>query len=112
VQAGAETTLILSSKKIALFSSDLRKKEPDQLFRLFFQGYDLIIGEGFKNSPCPKIEVLDPTQDTEPLCDEKDNLIALVSNKSIDSFIPVFSFGEIELLANLIEKQIAISRKE
>jgi molybdopterin-guanine dinucleotide biosynthesis protein B len=104
--------LILSPKKIALFSSDLREKEPDQLFGLFFQGYDLIIGGGFKNSPYPRVEILDSAKDKDPLCGRNDNLIALVSNKSIDSFVPVFSFDEIELLANLIEKQIAISRKE
>lgn len=105
-QAGAGTTLVLSPKRIALFSSDLRKKEPDELFKLFFQDYDLIIGEGFKNSPYPKIEVLDSSQDIKPLCGEKDNLIALVCDKKMDLKVPVFSFDKIEQLVDFLEKQI------
>jgi len=111
-QAGAETTLLLSPKNLALFSSDLRKKEPKELFKLFFQGYDLIIGEGFKSSPYPKVEVLDSSKDTEPLCGEKDNLIALICNKSVDSFVPVFSLDRIEALADFLEKEFRTARKE
>jgi len=111
-QAGAETTLILSPKSIALFSSDLRKKEPNELFKLFFPDYDLIIGEGFTNSPYPKVEVLDSSIDREPLCGANNNLIALVCNKNIDSFVPIFSLDQIESLADFLEKEIKIPRKE
>ncbi len=111
-QAGADTTLILSPKSIALFSSYLREMEPDRLFNLFFQGYDLIIGEGFKNSPYPKVEVLDASQDSEPLCDKDENLVAVVCDKNINSFVPVFSSSQIEPLADFLEKEIALPRKE
>ena len=111
-QAGAETTLILSPKGIALFSSDLRKKEPDELFQIFFKGYDLIIGEGFKNSPYPKVEVLDSSRDAEPLCGENENLIALICDKTIDSYAPVFSLDQIKPLVDFLEKEIGVARKE
>jgi molybdopterin-guanine dinucleotide biosynthesis protein B len=105
-QAGAETTLVMSPNNIALFSSDLRKKEPDELFKLFFQDYDLIIGEGFKNSSYPKIEILDSSQDTEPLCSAKDNLIALVSSKKMEYSVPVFSLEQIKPLVDFLEKKL------
>lgn len=111
-QAGAETTLVLSPKNIALFSSDLRKKEPNELFKFFFEHYDIVIGEGFKSSPYPKVEVLDSAKDTEPLCGENDNLIALVCNKSIHSFVPVFSLDQTESLADFLQKEIKIPGKE
>jgi molybdopterin-guanine dinucleotide biosynthesis protein B len=111
-QAGAETTLILSPQSIVLFSSDLRKKEPNELFKLFFQGYDLIIGEGFKNSPYPKVEVLDSSQDVEPLCGKNENLIALICDKTIDSFAPVFSLDQIKPLVDFLEKEIGVTRRE
>lgn len=111
-QAGAETTLILSPKSVALFSSDLRQKGPEELFKLFFKGYDLIIGEGFKSSPHPKVEVLDSTKDTEPLCGENDNLVALVCDKKIDSFVPVFSPDRIQALADFLEKEFKTTKKE
>jgi molybdopterin-guanine dinucleotide biosynthesis protein B len=111
-QAGAETTLILSPESLALFSSDLRKKAPNELFQLFFKGYDLIIGEGFKNSPYPKVEVLDSSKDAEPLCGKNDNLIALVCDKTIDSYAPVFSLDQIEPLVDFLEKEIKVTRRE
>ncbi|MGB2698400.1 MAG: molybdopterin-guanine dinucleotide biosynthesis protein B [Candidatus Zixiibacteriota bacterium] len=111
-QAGAETTLILSPKGIALFSSDLRKKSPDELFQLFFKGYDLIIGEGFKNSPYPKVEVLDSSKDVEPLCSENENLIALICDKTIDFYAPVFSLDQIKPLVDFLEKEIGVTRRE
>ena len=111
-QAGAETTLILSPKSIALFSSDLRERSPSELFQLFFKDYDLIIGEGFKNSPYPKVEVLDSSKDMEPLCCENDNLIALVCDKTIDSFVPVFSPDQIKSLVDFLEKEIGVTGRE
>ena len=111
-QAGAETTLILSPKSIALFSSDLRQRGLEELFGLLFQGYDLIIGEGFKNSPYPKVEVLDPAKDTEPLCSHGDNLIAVVCDKNINSFVPVFSSDQIEPLADFLEREMTTSKRE
>ena len=104
-QAGAGTTLVLSPNKIALFSSDLRQKKPDELFQLFLKEYDIIIGEGFKNSPYPKLEILDSTQDKEPLCTKENNLIALVCDKKIDSSVPVFSLNQIEQLVDFLEEQ-------
>ena len=105
-KAGAETTLILSPQRIALFSSDLKRKDPEGLFEFFFSEYDLIIGEGFRSSPYPKVEVLDSTQDTEPLCTREGNLVALVCDKNIDSPVPLFSTNEVELLADYLEKQV------
>jgi len=98
--------MVLSPNNIALFSSDLRKKEPQELFKLFFQECDLIIGEGFKNSPYPKIEILDSSQDTEPLCSAKDNLIALVCSKNTDLPVPVFSLEQIKPLVDFLEKKL------
>jgi molybdopterin-guanine dinucleotide biosynthesis protein B len=105
-QAGAGTTLVMSPNNIALFSSDLRKKEPDELFKLFFQEYDLIIGEGFKSSNYPKIEILDSSLDKEPLCGEKDNLMAVVCAKKIDLPVPVFSLEQIKPLVDFLEKKL------
>jgi len=109
-QAGAETTLVLSPLRIALFSSELRKKDPEELFKLFFDNCDLIMGEGFKNSPFPKIEVLDTSQDTHPVCSKEDNLMALVADKKIESFCPVFTFAQIQPLVDFLEKKIKESR--
>ena len=106
-QAGAESTLILSPQKTAFFSDHLPGKNPEELFRFLFQGYDLIIGEGFKDSPYPKIEVMDCSRDSVPLCTPQDNLIALVCDGRINVSVPAFSMHQIRELADHVEKNLS-----
>ncbi len=105
-QAGAESTLILSPNKIAFFSDHLPTKNTEKLFRFLFEGYDLIIGEGFKDSSYPKIEVMDYSRDQATLCTPQDNLKAIVCDGRIDVSVPVFSTHQITELADHIEKNI------
>ena len=106
-QAGAESTLILSPHKIAFFSEHPPTKNIERLLGFLFQGYDFIIGEGFKDSPYPKIEVLDCSRDQIPLCTPQDNLIALVCDGEINTSVPVFPWHRIRELADYIEKNIS-----
>ena len=105
-QAGAESTLILSPHKIAFFSDHLPTENTEKLFRFLFEGYDLIIGEGFKDSPYPKIEIMDCSRDQVPLCTPQDNLIAIVCDGKVDVSVPVFSMHQIRELADHIEKNL------
>jgi molybdopterin-guanine dinucleotide biosynthesis protein B len=102
-QAGAESTLILSPTKIALFSKTLRSKNFEQLLDFVFADYDLVIGEGFKNSSFPKIEVFDSTKHKGWLCSPEDNLIAVVGDTNASLGIPYFSFNQTDSLIEFIE---------
>ncbi len=105
-QAGAESTLILSPHKIAFFSDHLPTENTEKLFRFLFGGYDLIIGEGFKDSPYPKIEIMDCSRDQAPLCTPQDNLIAIVCDGKVDASVSVFPMHQIKELADHIEKNL------
>lgn len=102
-QAGAESTLILSPTKIALFSHTLRDKNLDQLLNFVFAEYDLVIGEGFKNSSFPKLEVFDSKKHSGLLCSPENNLIGVVGD--IDPFlgVPYFSPDQIDSLVEFIK---------
>jgi molybdopterin-guanine dinucleotide biosynthesis protein B len=106
-QAGAESTLILSPHKIAFFSDHQPGESTEELFRFLFRGYDLVIGEGFKDSPYPKIEVMDWSRDKMPLCGQQDNLIAIVCGGRVDVSVPVFPVDQITELADHIEKNLS-----
>jgi len=106
-RAGAESTLILSPNKIAFFSNHLPTENKEKLFRFLFEGYDLIIGEGFKESPYPKIEVMDSSRDQAPLCAPQGNLIAIVCDGEINASVPVFSSDQITRLADHLEKNLS-----
>jgi molybdopterin-guanine dinucleotide biosynthesis protein B len=102
-QAGAESTLILSPTKIALFSQTLRNKNLEQLLDFVFSDYDLVIGEGFKNSSFPKIEVFDSRKHSGLLCSLKDNLIATVGDTHPSFEVPYFRPNQIESLIEFIK---------
>ncbi|KPJ49524.1 MAG: hypothetical protein AMJ41_02795 [candidate division Zixibacteria bacterium DG_27] len=104
-QAGAETTMVLSPNRAAVFSSSLRHRQLEEVLDFLFQGYDLVLGEGFRSSPYPKIEVHNPEGNSSPLCSPEDNLIALVSAKKVDIGLPCFSPETIDPLVEFIEER-------
>jgi molybdopterin-guanine dinucleotide biosynthesis protein B len=105
-QAGAEGTLILSPHKTAFFSRHPPGENTQKLLEFLFDGYDLILGEGFKNSPYPKIEVMDGTRDQVPLCGPQDRLMAIVCEERVSASVPVFSMKQIGELADYVEKNL------
>ena len=104
-QAGAESTLILSPTQIALFSRTMRAKNLDQLLDFIFADCDLVIGEGFKNSPFPKIEVFDTRKHSGLLCLPEDNLIAVFGDIDPLGKVPYFSPDQIDSLVEFVENQ-------
>lgn len=104
-QAGAGTTLLISPNTIACFSRDLRKRKLDELCDYLFRDCNLVIGEGFKGSPYPKIEVLGEDAESVPTCSEQDNLIAIVGNKKTGLPVPHFSIDQVEEIIGFIRKK-------
>jgi molybdopterin-guanine dinucleotide biosynthesis protein B len=105
-QAGAESTLILSPHKIAFFSNRGQGRSAEKLLEFLFEGCDLIIGEGFKDSPYPKIEIMDGSRDQVPVCGPEDNLRAIVCDRKVDVSVPVFSMHHIRELADHVERHL------
>ncbi len=104
-QAGAETTLILSPHKAALFSESMRNRDLSQLFNFLFEGCDLIIGEGFRESPFPKIEVLGSNLAHSPTCDLQDNLVAVVGERKTEVPVPHFKMDQVEDILQFVEEK-------
>jgi molybdopterin-guanine dinucleotide biosynthesis protein MobB len=102
-QAGAESTLILSPSKIALFSRTLRTKKFEELLDFVFADCDLVIGEGFKNSAYPKIEVFDSGKHSGLLCSPEDGLIAVVGDVAPSFEVPYFPLNRINPLVEFVE---------
>lgn len=55
--AGAEQTLLVSDDTCALFWDSDPDEPIDKLIERLFAGYDLVLVEGYKHGPFPKIEV-------------------------------------------------------
>lgn len=66
---------------------------------------DLILTEGFKSGPMPKIEVSRAAQNLPLLCGPEDHLVALVSDRGVAGGVPRFAPDEVGPLADFIERE-------
>jgi molybdopterin-guanine dinucleotide biosynthesis protein B len=104
-QAGASTVVLSSGKKIAMIKDLSRERTLDEIRLRYISGADLILTEGYKRSPFPKVEVSLFNPEQELLCGEEDQLIAVVSPRSFSVDVPVFGEEEIDGLADLLVKR-------
>ncbi len=102
-RAGAVATIVSSPSKIGLVMDSDHDHGPEALARLI-DFADLILTEGYKNEPHPKIEVFRPhaTGDDKPLCQHDPALLAIISDEAIESSVPIFGTGDIEGVAAFI----------
>ncbi|HWY80618.1 MAG TPA: molybdopterin-guanine dinucleotide biosynthesis protein B [Roseiarcus sp.] len=78
--AGAEDVLVASANRVALMRELRGAPEPSlaELLRLL-KNVDLVLVEGFKRDPLPKIEVFRAANGKPPLYPEDANIVALIS---------------------------------
>lgn len=100
--AGSETVVIVSPGKISIVKDE--DFEGLEHLEKYFDSMDLVITEGFKQEKMPKIEVCRAARNKEPLCQDDNTLIALVTDIETNFNVPTFGLEEIEALAELIEK--------
>jgi len=82
-EAGAEQTLLVSEESCALFWNSDPDEPIDELIERLFVDYDIVLVEGYKHGPFPKIEVyrrLDTRAD--PLAGEVD-VVAVVTKEKV-----------------------------
>ena len=79
--AGAEEVLVASANRVALMRELRGAPEPSlaELLRLL-KNVDLVLVEGFKRDPLPKIEVFREANGKPPLYPEDRNIVALISD--------------------------------
>ena len=103
-QAGARQMLVASARREALIIDKAETSEPDleQLIaRLDQDILDLILVEGFKNVPFPKIEVFRATVGKPAIYPDDDSVIAIATDGvlPIHSDLPVLDINSPESVA-------------
>jgi len=109
-QAGAEAIAIASPHKVALVKS--LEKEPSIQVMLDMIGpeYDIILTEGYKRGPFPKVEIYRKGI-SDRLVSREDDLIAIVTDNSFSIDKPHFDLEDASGVADLIEKRFLLARK-
>jgi len=101
-QAGADAVLISSPQKIAMVKDIDVELELDKLANEFAD-FDLVLTEGYKRFPLPKIEVYREKASEGPLCTAGE-LILLATDKRLDIKAEQFDIEDIISVADYLEK--------
>jgi len=111
-QAGASETAIVSSNRWAIMHELRGEEEPplaDILARL--SPSDLVLVEGFKKEPHPKIECRRlGARDQAPLADQVPGIVALASDHPIETKLPRYDLDDIEAIADFIAAQLHLPK--
>jgi molybdopterin-guanine dinucleotide biosynthesis protein B len=102
--SGAGAVMLASPQGMALMRPCPNDEDPDRLIE-YLQDMDLVIIEGYKRKPYPKIEVHRADRGG-PFLSGLENLIARVSDDRTDTGLPVFAPDDIGGLADFIEDRL------
>lgn len=109
-KAGSEFSAINSLDHLAIYRRIDSFFDPRELSDFVLWDYDIILTEGFKGSPYPKIEVHNAKHGADLLTDP-DQLLAVVADEPLDNNIPRFTRDNVAAIADLIEQTIRESNE-
>ncbi|MDB4894108.1 MAG: molybdopterin-guanine dinucleotide biosynthesis protein [Firmicutes bacterium] len=108
-QAGARSVAIIGPGQVAVI-----RDTPDEEFSVdsaieLLGPVDLVIAEGFKRSPLPKIEVFSSVRNEGRLvCGDDPRLLAVAGDLPVDTKVPVFNWNDIVMIADFVEEQLLL----
>jgi molybdopterin-guanine dinucleotide biosynthesis protein B len=104
-QAGSVLSAINSLDHLAIYRRIDHFFDPREISSNILWDYDIILTEGFKGSPFPKIEVHRAEQGSELLTDSQ-LLLAVVTDKPLTVNVPQYTHDDVSGIADLIENKI------
>jgi molybdopterin-guanine dinucleotide biosynthesis protein B len=104
-RAGAAVTVIASPGRVALIEDTQEDLDIAAIRDRYIRGVDLILVEGYKGNPHPKIEVVRTEIRSERLCGPGDNLIALAGDRPVGAGVPWFDWNDAAGLADFIRER-------
>ena len=94
-EAGAQEVLMLSNDRWVLMHELRGRPEPDLAQQLAILSHcDLVLIEGFKAAPVPKIEVHRPDHGKPPLYPDNPHVVAIASNVPLEAPLPVLALDD------------------
>lgn len=107
-KAGANQMLIASDKRCALITEYEEQAEPDLgklINKLDLENIDLIMVEGFRHLPFPKIELHRPSTRKKLIFPEDKSVIAVASDENLETgHLPLLNLNAPEEIAGFINR--------
>ena len=102
-QAGSDHVVIASPNRIAHIQRLERELTLAEIVATITDA-DIVLTEGYKRGPAPKIEVSRAEKGPELLC-SREELVALAADQPFDMDVPQFGLDDAAGLVNLIEQR-------
>ncbi|WP_246210804.1 molybdopterin-guanine dinucleotide biosynthesis protein B [Vogesella oryzae] len=100
-RAGAAEVMLLSPQRVAVFAELAQELSlAEQLARL--QPVDLVLLEGQKWQPVPKLEVHRPALGKPLLCRDDARVLAVASDAALDIAVPQLALNDYDAIAGFI----------
>jgi molybdopterin-guanine dinucleotide biosynthesis adapter protein len=110
--AGSSTVVLSSPHKIALVRDVEKEVSLRDIVSRYIEDTDIIITEGYKKEDTPKIEIFRHVNKASPLCLHDKTILAVVTDKHIDTDIPQFSMDDIAGVAEFINVILHLGIKD
>ncbi len=104
-RAGARTVALSSPDTLFVVGDIAGAWSLDAIAHQALFEVDLVLTEGFKSGPMPKIEVIRAAQDLPLLCGPDDHLVAVVTDRDLTLPVPRFGLEEVGPLVDFIERE-------
>jgi len=107
-RAGARSVVLSSPWRVALIEDVEKDHEIAEIRDRYLRDVDIILSEGYKRNPHPKIEVHRATLKQELLCSGQDNLLAVATDEPLDMEVPCFGLEDAPGIVDLIESKFLL----
>lgn len=111
-EAGASEVMLSCGLRWALMHEQRDETEPtlnELLARL--SPCDLVLIEGFKEEPVPKLEVYRPENGKPPLFPERSDIVAVATDGAIDSVLPILPLNDSQAIADFIINTLQLQER-
>jgi molybdopterin-guanine dinucleotide biosynthesis protein B len=108
--AGCSEVLVTSNKRWALMHELRGTPEPtlEEMIR-HISPCDLLLVEGYKREPIPKLEVYRSTLGEPLLYPQDSHIVALAADRRVDTGLSQFTLDEVEAIAAFIRKHVGLA---
>jgi len=102
-EAGASEVMLTGAQRWALLHELRDAPEPTLAdYLTHFSPCDLVLVEGFKNEPIPKLEVHRPDNGKPPLWPDNPHVVAVASDAPLDTPLPTLDLNDIDAIADFV----------
>ena len=106
--SGAAVSAITDESSMSITALDTGGVSPLEAAPALFADCDLVFIEGFREGPHEKIEVIGDSSESPLFCSGTENILALVSDKEVDSDLPSFTRNDIVSVADFIARMTGL----